>query len=254
MIIKPSQIDNLKKAGNYLKRVLDAVEEGIKVGINTNVLETIAREKIKEFGTTPAFLGYSPEGAGYPYPAALCVSINEEIVHGIPNKNPRTIQNGDIVSIDCGLSYKGLIVDSARSVIAGVGDEKAKKLVNASARALEYAFCAAKAGNTTGDIGNVVETYIYEQGFTTPPELGGHGVGDRVHEEPFVPNIGDAGEGDVLIEGQVLALEPIVIEGPDPRIKLAEDGYTYTTIDNSRASHTEHTIIIQKEKPIIVTA
>lgn len=186
------------------------------------------------------------------YPATLCVSINDEVVHGIPEKE-KYIKEGDIVSIDCGLQHKGFFVDAACTVVAGTGDTKAKELIEATKKALRYALVFARAGAKTGDVGSAVETVANEYGFITPPELGGHGVGAAQHEDPFIPNMGDPGTGETLKNGQVVSIEPIFFEGTDPRVAVANDGFTYKTTDSSRAAHFEHTIIINEDAPTIVT-
>ena len=248
-----SQIIALKEGGANLKKVLDTVADKIAPGVETKDLEDLAVRTIESFGDKPAFLGYKPFGAQRPFPAALCVSINDEIVHGIPNENSKVLKEGDIVSIDCGLVHYGYIVDSAVTVPVGKIDDKAASLIKATKKALDYAMIAAHDGATTGDVGYTVETFLKKEGFSIPPELGGHGVGKEVHEDPFIPNVGDEGEGDVLKEGDVIALEPIAFEGKDFLIELAEDGYTYKTRDGSRAAHFEHTIIVQKGHPIVLT-
>ena len=253
MIIKNEKEKNtLLAAGKRLREVLDKVSEHIVHGVSSKELDEIAYNMIKEGGDEPAFLNYKPFGALIPFPATLCVSVNDEIVHGIP-KAERIIKEGDIVSIDCGLVRDGIYTDAACTKIVGKCDKRTEELVEATRKAIKYALVFIRDGATTGDIGNAVETVANEYGFTIPPELGGHGVGASQHEEPFIPNIGDPGEGDVLVDGQVIAIEPILIDTDNPEIKLGKDKFTYLTADKSKSAHFEHTILVTKHTPIIVT-
>ena len=253
MIINKEIVPVYKEAGKKLHKLLREVEKKALPGVSTQELEDFAREYIKDDDVRPIFLNYTPQGAPRPFPAMLCVSINDELVHGIPNESPKILSEGDIVTVDSGLEYKGYMVDSAISFIIGKGDAVAQRLVEVTKKALDYALCSATAGNTTGDIGHTIESYVVDQGFTIPPEFGGHGIGTTPHEEPFIPNIGDPGQGDVLKEYQVIAIEPIVFEGSDFGTTLDDDGYTYRTRDGSRSAHFEHTIVIQEGAPIILT-
>jgi methionyl aminopeptidase len=246
------EIKALREGGKHLARILAHLKDLAAPGVNTQTLEDEARKMIKESGGTPAFLGYTPKGSERPYPSALCVSINEEIVHGIPNENPKEIMEGDIVTLDCGLVYDGLITDSAVTVIAGSGSQREKELVNAAYEALDAAIKVAVAGNTTGDIGHEVEKIGKKYNLKAPLELGGHGVGKGVHEDPFIPNWGSLGKGEALREGMVLAIEPMFSLG-SAEVILADDGYTYYTKDGSKTAHAEHTILITKDEAEILT-
>ena len=252
IITEEAQQERLLVAGKRLREVLDAVAKKIVPNTTTKALDVYAAEIIAKNGDTPTFLGYKPTGMAKEYPATLCVSINNEVVHGIP-KEETYIKEGDVVSIDCGLQHERFFVDAACTVIAGKGDTKAKELLEATKKALKYALVFTRAGAKTGDIGSAVETVANEYGFVTPPELGGHGVGAAQHEDPFIPNMGDPGTGETLQKGQVISIEPILFEGIDPRITMADDGFTYQTKDGSRAAHFEHTIIITDTTPNIVT-
>jgi methionyl aminopeptidase len=180
------------------------------------------------------------------------VSINHEIVHGIPNENPVILKGGDIVSIDGLLKYKGLITDSCITVGVGTMSKESLRLIMAAQEARSAAIKAARLGGTTGDIGAAVQRITEKYGYASPHELGGHGVGLKVHEEPFIPNFDMAGEGELLTEGMVLAIEPILIDGK-PRIKLGSDGYTYSTSDGSLSAQFEHTVLITKSGTEILT-
>ena len=200
----------------------------------------------------PAFLHYKPAGAERPYPASLCVSINDEIVHGIPNESEKILKEGDIVSLDMGLIHKGMIVDSAITVGVGEIDKKAKKLLQLTEESLYKGIKAAKGGNRVGDIGTAVAGHIKGSGLSVADELAGHGVGYKVHEDPFVPNIGVPGEGPLLRPGMVIAIEPMLNEGGS-QIVFDEDGYTIRTKDGSRSAHFEHTILITEGEAEILT-
>ena len=252
IVTEDAQRETLFTAGKRLRKVLDAVLARIAVGVDAKSLDTLANTMITDNGDTPAFLGYQPLGMSEKYPATLCVSVNDEVVHGIP-KEETIFQEGDIVSVDCGLQHNGVFVDAACTVIVGEGDADARALLDANKKALRYALVYTRADATTGDIGSAVETVAGEYDFSAPPELGGHGVGNAQHEEPFIPNIGDPGAGEKLQKGQVVAIEPIFFEGDNPHIITADDGFTYKTASGKRSSHFEHTVIVTEGAPIVVT-
>ena len=245
--------ERLVEAGKRLARVLATLGEKIAPGVSTEYLDDAAEAMIRDGGDTPAFLGYTPEGAVRPYPATLCVSINDEVVHGIPNESPRLLKEGDIVSLDLGLTHEGIIVDAAITVAVGTVSEESTKLMRATEEALAAGVEAARPGNHVGDIGYAIQQAIGRAGFTVVKSLGGHGVGERVHDEPFIANFGKPGTGELLEEGMVLALEPIASVGSGA-VVLAPDGYTYRTRDGSRAAHYEHTILLEQAGPRIITA
>ncbi len=247
------QRTNLIEAGKRLAAVLEALRAKAVPGVTSEELDDLAEAMIRDGGDEPCFLGYTPEGARRPYPATLCVSINDEVVHGIPNEVPRTLRDGDIVGLDLGLTHEGMIVDSAITVAIGTVSEETKKLLRATEEALSAGIAAAMPGNHIGDISNAIQKEIERAGFSVIKDLGGHGVGERVHEDPFIPNFGRPGDGELLEEGMVLALEPISSAGKAGVI-LAPDGYTYRTKDGSRSAHFEHTILLEKEGARIITA
>ncbi|MES2134856.1 MAG: type I methionyl aminopeptidase [Patescibacteria group bacterium] len=252
MIATEKDIPILREGGKHLASVLNAVAKATVPGVSTDELNTLAEKLIRDFGDTPSLVGYTPRGASRPYPATICISINEEVVHGIPNENPSIIKEGDVVGLDCVLSHGGLLVDSALTVIAGKGDIEAKALLKATEEALMAGIRSAKGGARIGDISSAIEAVGVKCGYGIVFELGGHGVGNTVHEEPYVPNVGDAGTGTLLTPGLVIAIEPMFTEGT-PRVKLLKDGYTFVTTDGSRAAHFEHTILITEGKPEILT-
>ena len=251
-IINDAERANLIEAGHRLALVLEALRKKVAPGVSAEALDDLAEQMIRDMGDTPAFLGYTPDGARRPYPATLCVSINEEIVHGIPNEGPKVLKEGDIVGLDLGLVHKGTIVDAAITVAVGQISEEVQKLMRATEDALAAGIATARPGNHVGDIGHAIQEVIERAGFAVVRELGGHGVGERVHEDPFIANFGRPGTGPVLVEGMVLALEPIAAAGKGAVI-LAPDGYTYRTKDGSRSAHYEHTILLEKDKALVIT-
>jgi methionyl aminopeptidase len=245
-------IAQLREGGKRLARIVREVSRHVAVGYSVAGLDTLAEKLTREGGDTPAFLGYSPRGAKRPYPASICISVNEEVVHGIPTENPHILKEGDIVSLDYGIMHQGLITDHAITVIAGRGDQKAKRLVKATEESLVAGIKAARAGNHVGDIGAAVQKVAERYGYGIVWELGGHGVGYRVHEEPYIPNFGEPGTGPELVPGMVLAIEPMLTEGL-PDVTLMPDDYTFVTKDGSRSAHFEHTIVVTDGAPEVIT-
>jgi methionyl aminopeptidase len=244
------QIEVLREAGRHHARILNELETLIVPGISAIELNRAAEEKVRAIGAEPSFLNYQPDHTYPKYPASLCVSINEEIVHGIP-KDGMVIDDGDLVSIDLGLKYKDLFTDSARTVIVGnVSDEKSQ-LVFDTREALALGINAARVGNTVGDIGHAIESFNNKR-YGNVKELSGHGVGLAVHEDPYVPNYGKPGTGAKLKPGMVLAIEPMFNLGTSDVI-FHDDGYTVTTADNQVSAHVEHTILITEGEPEILT-
>lgn len=240
----------LREAGRRLARILDEVAKQIRVGVTELELDRLAQELIEKGGDKSAFLGYTPRGSKSPYPATLCVSVNDEVVHGIPNG--RTFRTGDIVTLDLGLAHRRIFVDMAKTYAVGNVPEKVRRLISATEHSLHDGIKAARAGGFVGDIGASIESSVEKAGFSVVYELGGHGVGNKLHEEPFIPNFGMRGEGEMLENGMVLALEPIVALG-SPEIELDDDGYTYRTKDGSLAAHFEDTILITEKGAEVIT-
>jgi methionyl aminopeptidase len=246
------EIETMKEGGKRHSFILSEIANKVAPGISTQVLEDFARKLIEEGGDKPAFLNYTPRGAKRPYPAALCVSVNNEIVHGIPNEESLILQEGDIVALDLGLVHKGLITDSAITVAVGKIKEEDRKLLEHCKESLYKGIKEARAGNHVGDIGFAIGSFARSLGYGLCEGLAGHGVGYKVHEDPFVPNEGVKGEGELLKPGMVIAIEPMLTLGRD-EIVLAKDGYTYKTKDGSNSAHFEHTIAITEGEPIILT-
>lgn len=254
MIIKTKkEREILREGGKRLAGILTQLGAMVAPGVSTQDLEDKACEIIKKLGDKPATLGYKPKGAKRAYPAALCVSINDEIVHGVPNENPRVFKKGDIVSIDCLIEHKGLITDSAITVSVGKISKEDEKLIRAVKEALNAGIKQARAGNKIGRIGKAISAVANKYGYELPPELGGHGVGHSVHERPFIPNYEAGPDSDVVLkEGQVIAIEPMMSAG-SAKLKLAADGYTYKVRDGSRTAHFEHTVIVGENGAEVLT-
>lgn len=240
------------ESGRRLGAILEEVAEAAVAGVSTAELDALAEKLIRDGGDVPAFKGYSPDRATRPYPATLCISVNDEVVHGIPNEAPKILKEGDIVSLDLGLIHEGFVTDSAVTVPVGKVDAKAQKLMEVTQAALEAAIFAAIPGNRVGDISYATEAAFKGTDFSVVKLLGGHGVGAAVHEEPWIANAGKKGTGPVLEKGMVLALEPIANEGKGG-VTIASDGYTYRTKDGSRSAHFEHTIIVEDGEALVVT-
>lgn len=242
----------LREGGKRHAAILEKLCRMTTPGITTQHLEDEARRLIDEGGDSAAFLGYRPHGARRAYPAALCISVNDAIVHGIPNERLYVIEEGDVVKLDLGLTHRGLITDAAITVVVGKGTPQDHALAAAAVEALHAGIEQARVGSTLGDIGAAIESVGRKYRFGSPYELGGHSVGRSVHEEPLVPNFGRPGRGKKLEEGLVLAIEPMFTLGSS-EIVLDSDGYTYRTADGSHASHAEHTILITQDGPEILT-
>jgi methionyl aminopeptidase len=242
------EIAIMREAGRIVANTLQVLVDELRPGLVVKELDRIVRREFARHDVIPTFLGY-----GHPaYPATVCVSVNEEIVHGIPGK--RMLKEGDIVSLDLGCTYKGFVADSAVTVIVGAPkDTVAEKLVNVTREALEAGISQAKAGNRMGAISHAIQTHIESHGFGVVREYVGHGVGRDMHEEPQVPNFGPADRGPVLKKGMVLALEPMVTVG-DWRTRQLDDHWTVVTADGSLAAHFEHTIAITENGAKVLTA
>ena len=250
MIKTEEEIAIIREGGKRLAAILLAIKDAVKPGVTTRELDQLAEKLMREGGDEPAFLHYTPEGASIPYPGSLCVSVNDEIVHGIGGD--RVLKEGDIIGIDTGIKHKGLFTDSAMTVAVGKIDDAAQKLMYVTKGALAAGIEVARGGKTVGDIGYAIEKYVKDHGFVIVEELGGHGVGYHQHEDPHVANYGEKGQGVRLKPGMVLALEPIVNEG-SRYIKLLSDGYTFVTKDHKRSAHFEHTILITDGPAEILT-
>lgn len=239
------EIAIMREAGRIVAQTLQKLADELRPGLVAKELDKVVRREFERHKVVPTFLGY------HGYPATVCVSVNEEIVHGIPGK--RVIQDGDIVSLDLGCTYKGFVADSAVTVIVGEKKPLAEKLVDVTRGALQEGIRHARPGNRLGEISHAIEEYIAPSGFGVVREYVGHGVGRDMHEEPQVPNFGPADKGPLLKKGMVLALEPMVTAG-DWHTKQLADNWTVVTADGSLSAHFEHTIAVTDGDPVVLTA
>jgi methionyl aminopeptidase len=246
------EIQILREGGRRLALILGELAIKIKPGISTEEINKLAEKLISDNMDKAAFLNYRPKGLKRPYPASICVSVNDEIVHGIPNERPKILKEGDIVSLDMGLIHKGLITDSAITVPVGKISEEDQKLIDVTKKALNAGIKSVKAGRTVGDIGFAIERVAKSEGLSVVEELCGHGVGYEVHEDPFIPNYGEKGKGAKLKVGMVIAIEPMLNIGTKDLI-LDIDGWTYKTADGKKSAHFEHTIAITSRGAEILT-
>lgn len=251
IIKKEKEIEILREGGKRLAQILHKVKDMVKPGVSTKELDIYARKLINEMNDTPAFLNYKPEGAKTPFPAALCVSVNEEVVHGIPRED-KILKEGDIISIDLGLNHKGMFTDMAMTVPVGEISASSKKLLEVTEKALELGIDAARAGNRVGDIGFAIESYVKNYRYGIIDVLSGHGVGKYIHEDPYIPNFGKPNTGPKLVPGMVIAIEPMLNNGTK-KIIVEKDNWTISTADKKRSAHFEKTILITEGEPEILT-
>lgn len=239
-----AQIDKMRQAGILVAQTLDLMERLAKPGVRTIDLDAAAEEFILSKGAIPAFKGYMG------YPATLCVSVNDEVVHGIPGD--RKLEEGQIVSVDVGVNCDGWYGDAARTLCIGSVSAEAQRLLDVTKEALKRGIAQAKAGNRLGDISSAVQKYAEEHGYSVVRELVGHGIGQRMHEEPQVPNFGRANTGPELKAGMVLAIEPMLNVG-GCEVSFDSDKWTVRTADGSLSAHFEHTVAITENGPEILT-
>ncbi len=254
MIIKTEkEREILREGGKRLAGILKRLGKMAVSGVSSQDLEDATRKMIADLGDESPTLGYKPRGAKRGYPAVLSVSVNDEIVHGVPNEGVRILKEGDVVAIDCLLKHNGLITDSTVTVGVGKISKEDERLIQAVKEACAEGIKQAVAGNKIGQIGKAVSAVAVKYGYELPPELGGHGVGLDVHERPFIANHGDGPDSDVILQdGQVIAIEPMMSIG-SAKLKLASDGYTYKVADGSNTAHIEHTVIVGKDGAEILT-
>lgn len=240
-----AELDRLKEAGRLVGEVLTELTAHVVPGVSTGDLDALAEKRIAQAGATPAFKGY------HGYPATICTSINDEVIHGIPSGR-RVLREGDIISIDVGASLDGYFGDSALTLPVGQVSEEAATLLRVTEEALFKAIDRVRPGSRVSDIGHAVQLHIEAYGFSVVREFVGHGIGQRMHEEPQVPNYGEPGHGPRLTEGMVLAIEPMVNAGK-PAVKVLGDGWTAVTRDGSLSAHFEHTVAVMGGEPWILT-
>lgn len=239
------EIEIMRRAGRIVSRTLDLIAERLEAGMTTRELDVMAEKFIRSEGAAPAFKGYRG------YPATLCVSINEQVVHGIPDE--RRVREGDLVSVDCGAALDGFFGDSARSFyVGGEPPEETARLMEATRDALAAGVERMRPGSRLSDISNAVQRVVEERGFAAVRDLVGHGIGRRMHEEPQVPNYGRAGEGPEIKEGMVFAIEPMV-NTVRWQVRTLDDGWTVVAADGRPSCHFEHTVAATAEGPDILT-
>ena len=239
------ELSIMREACKISARALKLIGEAIEPGVTTAELDRIAEKFIRSCGATPNFKGYNG------YPATACISINNEVIHGIPTAK-RKIQNGDIVSVDLGALFEGYHGDNAATFACGDVSEEAKRLMDATRESLYEGVKMARAGDRIGDISNAIQSYVEARGYSVVREYVGHGVGTSLHEAPEVPNFGTAGRGIRLMPGMTLAIEPMINIGK-PDVKVLPDGWTVITKDGSLSAHFEHTIAVTSDGPQIMT-
>ncbi len=241
-----AELERMREAGRLVGEVLTALSAAVAPGVSTADLDDLAEKRIRQAGATPAFKGY------HGYPATICASINDEVIHGIPSGR-RVLAEGDIISIDVGASLDGYYGDSAVTLPVGQVSEQAATLLRVTEESLYKAIEQARPGRRVSDIGHAVQRHVEAFGFSVVREFVGHGIGVRMHEEPQVPNYGEPGHGPRLAEGMVLAIEPMVNAGK-PAVKVLADGWTAVTRDTSLSAHFEHTVAVTSGEPWILTA
>jgi len=240
----PAEIAAMRESGRMLATVLEVVQKAIKPGITTKELDSIAANEVKRLGGKPAFLGY------YGFPGVICISLNDEVVHGIPG--PQVVKNGDIVSFDFGVNYGGMITDAARTVLVGPHNKAKQQLIDGTLQALDTGIEVVKDGVVVGDISAAVQEVLDDYGYGIVRDLVGHAVGHALHEEPNIPNYGKAGHGPTLSAGMTIAIEPMTTLG-SYKVYTAADGWTILTRDGSLAAHFEDTVLITETGAEILT-
>jgi methionine aminopeptidase, type I len=245
LIKSPAEIEKMRISGKALRQVHDAIAPFVKPGATTMDLENVAVRKIAELGGSAAFKGY------HGYPAALCTSVNNEVVHGMPNEK-RVLNEGDIISIDCGVIIDGFYSDAAVTYPVGKVSPEAQKLLDVTSASLEAAIQQCQVGGRLFDISAAVQQMCEAAGFGVVRDFVGHGIGRSMHEDPQVPNFGAAGKGPRLKAGMVLAIEPMINAG-GPEVRVLKDGWTAVTVDGSYSAHFEHTVAITKDGPRVLT-
>ena len=241
----PDEIALMREAGRIVCEILDELEKAVAPGVSTWDLDALAEKLIAQKGARPAFKGY------HGFPGVLCASVNQEVVHGIPNRKRRLVA-GDLMKLDFGVVYRGFFGDSARTVPVGKVAPEAQALVDATRQSLEKAIQVMQPGNRIGDIGHAVQRHVESRGFSVVRDFTGHGIGRKLHEPPQVPNYGQPGSGMKLRPGMVLAVEPMVNQGT-PDVEVLEDEWTAVTVDGKLSAHFEHTILISERGPEVLT-
>lgn len=249
-MIKKEEIENFKEGGKILTDILEAVKDKIKPGVSTLSLDQLAHRLCLKYQAKPSFLNYRPYSQGGGFPKSICISINEEVVHGIPGA--RILKEGDIVSLDFGVYYKGLHTDKALTIGVGKILPESQKLINATYKALMFSIEKAKEGNKIGDISSVIEQTAIEADVFPVKDLAGHGIGRNLHEWPDIPNIGQKGQGPLIKQDIALAIETMFVLGSS-KLKVQKDDWTIITQDHSLSAHFEETVLVTDNGPEIIT-
>src|SRR5574341_294286 len=244
------EIDLMREAAEINRQVLGAIRAAIRPGVTTARLDKIAYDIITKHAATPAFLGYPP-GSAHPFPATITVAVNEQLVHGIPDDRP--LQEGDILTVDCGTVYNGFVADAAYTVGVGRVSPEAQRLLDVTHDSLFVGIAACVVGNRLGDVGAAIQRFVESHGMNVVREDGGHGVGRKMHESPHIPNWGQPGKGKPLRAGMTFALEPMVMLG-SPKVKVLDDHWTVVTADGKLCAHFEHTVAVTQNGPEILTS
>jgi methionyl aminopeptidase len=247
-----TELETMRAAGRVVAAALAAVREQAGPGVSLLELDAVAADVIRSAGATSSFLNYHPHFAPTPFPGVICASVNEVIVHGIPDGS--RLRDGDLVSIDCGACLDGFHGDSAISFTIGTASAADAILIKDTEAALDAAIATARVGKRLGDVSHAVGTVGRDAGYGIPQGFGGHGVGRAMHEDPSVPNEGRPGRGLPLMPGLVIAIEPMFMSGGRDRFVTAADGWALRTADGSRAAHAEHTVAITEDGPVVLTA
>jgi methionyl aminopeptidase len=240
----PVEIKRITEACSVVAEVLESLKKIIDVGITTKELENFADKRIRSFGGIPAFKGYRG------FPASICTSVNDEVVHGIPSS--RKLVDGDVISIDIGVNMEGFFGDAAVTVAVGKNDGETAKLLKVTEESLYKGINKAVEGNRVSDISNAIQRHVEDNGFSVVRLFVGHGIGRELHEEPQIPNFGGPGLGPRLREGMTLAIEPMVNAGTH-EVKILNDGWTAVTKDGRKSAHFEHSVLVWSDKPVILT-
>ncbi len=240
----PAEIERLRRSGRMVRGLLEELRERVHPGVSTLDLEKYIERRIAQLGARPAFKGYRG------YPCCLCASVNSEVIHGIPSE--RCLEKGDILSLDMGVVVEGYYGDSAITVPVGEISESTQRLLRVTQESLQFAIDQARLGNRLGDICATVQRHVEENGYSVVREFVGHGIGRQLHEEPQIPNFGQAGHGPVLKPGMVLAIEPMVNAG-GPAVRVLADNWTAVTADGTLSAHFEHMVAVTRNGPDILT-
>ncbi len=241
----PSEIEKMRAAAQLVAQILDELAAMVAPGVSTADLDAAAEAAVRKAGAEPAFKGYRG------YPSTLCASVNEQVIHGIPNTRP--LGSGDIISLDMGVKLNGYYGDSAITVPVGAVSDEVKKLLRVTQEALDAGIAQVRVGGRISDIGHAIQQHVETNGFSVVREFVGHGIGAALHEEPQIANYGEPGRGPRMAEGMTLAIEPMVNVGK-PAVKVLPDGWTAVTRDGTLSAHFEHTVAVTKNGPLVLTA